>query len=178
MWKDELKIVNEGDGPSHVCSLLHMYGFGEGKAAGYDYNSRITEYDEEYGTYDAFRAVVKNAALKLDKVNEIASNAMIVAYATTLQPHAQEYLRKAGFHEFEVPSFLKYPHGVSQFTLSIKDFCAWIDIPYVKTMTSGYVDRAQFLARWHELEGAGFTPQQIEAELGADPERAGANLDG
>jgi hypothetical protein len=163
-------INNGGSEPYHVCSILIMRGFGEGQKDGYTRNAGTTDYGLCATDYNDFVKEMRRAALHLDKQHPIANNAMITAYATTLQPMAQSWLRQAGFTEFAVPEFLKYDHGISQFTMPIVDFCALIGIPYAAEQSSHYFSPTAYARDADaELEAA-----RLNASGEIQPEDAGS----
>ncbi len=125
-----LRLYYDGSAPGGVCSAFRLAGFGEKQAGGYDKEASYSDYGYCAHNYADFEKRLKEAALKVNKVYPLNKAALIYAFATTMQPQAQHWLRQYGFTEFAVPTFLKYNHGLSLFSISMEDFCAKVGIVY------------------------------------------------
>lgn len=123
-----MNLRNGDDSSIHVCSVTILRGFGECSVGGYTSDDIHYEGPPVAEDYEGFIELLKKRANQYNRVYPLAKNAMVVAYATTLQPKAQEYLRKAGFEEFKVSRYGKYRHGISQFTIRMSKFLKLVDI--------------------------------------------------
>lgn len=121
--------MNVSSNPN-ICSALFLGDFGESVATSNSYNTSYTGADPEHETYREFvidllgksKREVHPYGVRMYKCSMIMACCVLPGGPTTGQPVTISHFRKFGFHEWSVPKFGKYPHGVIYFQLSGSEF--------------------------------------------------------
>lgn len=105
-----------------VCSMYRLEEFGES----YEYvrgNEKPQSVPASY--MSSKNQFIKEIArtIRLDNDEDFFGSAMVMAVATNSQRKTQKLLRQVGFHEFNVPEYPKYAHGISAFIISTEELC-------------------------------------------------------
>lgn len=116
------------DNDPGICSFVCLSGFGGSIPMDNSHDTDYTNSAENYQTFEAFVAELKRWADK-DEVGDydipLCANSLIMAACvmptpnvTKGQPLTISYFQKLGFTEKPVPSYGKYPHGLTYFFIS------------------------------------------------------------
>jgi hypothetical protein len=109
-----------------VCSRYSLSGFGERQAGGHGRNVAEADYGTSYRDHSEFLSQLRKA---IDTEKEtFFKMAFVEAIVTSRQPKACKNLRELGFAEHFIPQYVKYPWGISVFTISVKDLCQVLGI--------------------------------------------------